>query len=432
MSLDEPTRPIRMHESLLPKEHSLHRPRHSSRQRTAFTCAVAFFLVPALAFVLGARPHQIENHKLASFPSIADGFGFFQKLNGWATDNLPLRDAGIHAESGISNGLFGEPPPYSQNERSSGTGPIGPVSSPADPREESGADGFPKVIRGKDGWLYFGYDMQGKCQPVQPLASTIAALNRLRRAVTASGRKFVLVVGPDKSTVIPQHLPDSYAGKTCAAPYQKKFWQRITTLAGAIDVRGDLHAASKKAGMPTYYKKDTHWNNIGVTTMLRALAEDIQPGVTRTWRVTRGALTTGPADLPPMLGGRATNRGHMYQLAPDGGVDRARDAGVLNFLHPYRPKGAAVPGAIQPKTALLGDSFLLAGARYLPAVFGNCTAYYYSAAANNPAQLDQIIRGSKIVVLEVVERNLAAGIVQFLSPGSLAQLIAYLASHPMP
>jgi len=117
-----------IHESLLPRDHTLHRPRHGKRQRAALTCAMVFFLVPTLAFVFGVRPQNFENHRLAAFPSPAAGWAFFTGLNNWATDHLPLRQLGVQAETGISSGVFGEPPAFSGTDRQSTGVAIGPIA----------------------------------------------------------------------------------------------------------------------------------------------------------------------------------------------------------------------------------------------------------------------------------------------------------------
>src|ERR1700754_2012621 len=87
-------------------------------------------------------------------------------------------------------------------------GPAGRVAPP-DPSEEDRERvreaGFPRVIEGSKGWLYLGYDMLGACLPEQPLDDVIGSLKRLRDAVESSGRKFVLIVAPDKSTMVPEN-----------------------------------------------------------------------------------------------------------------------------------------------------------------------------------------------------------------------------------
>ena len=64
-----------VHESWLPSEHPLHRPRHAIRQRTSLICAVVFFCTPLLLLLLGVRVPNIENRQLAAFPSPGDGWG---------------------------------------------------------------------------------------------------------------------------------------------------------------------------------------------------------------------------------------------------------------------------------------------------------------------------------------------------------------------
>ncbi|MBO0840025.1 MAG: hypothetical protein J2O49_04315, partial [Sciscionella sp.] len=431
MSVDEPTGPIQIHESWLPKDHALHRPRHGRRQHTALVCAVLFFLTPALAFVFGVRPQEIENHRLASFPSLADGFGFFTGLSNWATDHLPLRDAGVHAEAAISNGVFGEPPAYSQIDRGGASGPVGGVGPPTpqapDQSSQAGTNGFPQVIQGKDGWLYYGYDMQAKCQPVHPLSTTISALQRLRTAVTRSGRRLVVVIAPDKSTVLPEHLPDTYAGKQCAASASTTFWNQVPQQTGALDLRQGLRDVGTTLRQPVYLTQDTHWTDLGAMNMLYAVAEHLTPGISTTWAFHPTFVTTGAADLPKMLGTSGTNTDQSYSLAPDGGADRAGGHPVDNLDQPYRSTGEHVRGMIGGKVALLGDSFLLPALRYLPAVFDNATAYYSAAAAQHQDQLDSIVDNSDTIVLEVVERNLAAGTEELLQPGALSNLISSLA-----
>lgn len=393
-----------------------------------------FFLVPAVAFVCGVRPQAIENHELAAFPSMADGFGFFTGLADWATDNLPLRDAGIAAEDAISNGVFAEPPAYSRQEdegQSGPSGPVGPVSKPDDPKLNSGAAGFPKVIRGKDGWLYFGYDMKGKCHPVRSLADTLSRLHRLRTAVEDSGRRFVLVVAPDKSTEVPRHLPDNYAGKTCAAQFREKFWHRITSEAGAIDLRDNIKSAARVLHSPMYHKLDTHWTFAGALALLHEVAEDLKPGATESWRIRRTGEMTTPADLPPMLGEKGSDTWQMYSLSSDGVSQQMSDTNPPDLHEPLRVHSKPYLGMVGEPTALLGDSFLLTTLGYLPAVFSDATAYSQESAATHLGTLDRVVNRSKTVVLELVERNLSAGQVPILSDAPLRNLVDDLEAHPV-
>lgn len=421
-----PTGPLVRHESLLPRKHPLHRPRHGRRQRLAMACALVFFLAPAVAFVLGVRPAEIENHALVPFPGSAQGWEMLTGLTAWATDHLPLREQAVHAEDTLSRGLFGEPPPFTQAGRT----PVEPAGSSALTSSASDTAGYPEVIEGGDGWLYYGYDVTGKCRPVRPLDDVIDGLARLRRAVEASGRTFVLVVAPDKSTAVPEHLPASYSGRDCATAAGARFWQRVVTEAGALDLRPDLRAVGAAAGTPAYYPQDTHWTDLGALVMLRAVAERLSPGVSATWRLGPPATVSVPADLPLLLGRRGEDQVGIYPLSPNGGADRARSL-VLDLSMPVHLGGRAGTGVVPARIGLLGDSFSLAATRYAPAVFTDVTVVGYQDARGDLADVLATLATSRVVVVEVVERNLAAGTPAFLDPGVIERIRSALAARPV-
>ncbi|HET9143495.1 MAG TPA: hypothetical protein VFO68_29310, partial [Actinophytocola sp.] len=166
-----------IHEAWLPREHSLHRPRHGGRQLVSLICAAVFFATPLVALTLGVRPAEFENRRLIPFPSPGAGWDFLTGLDPWASDHLVFRDAAVHAADGISRGLFGEPPPFDQH--SPRTGPIG-----VNPRPETPVDiAVPPVIEGKEGWMYLGDDVVTRCRPANSLDFVIGQLRRLRDGV---------------------------------------------------------------------------------------------------------------------------------------------------------------------------------------------------------------------------------------------------------
>ncbi|MBA3574283.1 MAG: hypothetical protein H0W37_04790 [Pseudonocardiales bacterium] len=430
--------PIAVHEAWLPAEHPLHRPRHGGRQRTALLSALVFFLVPVLAVSLGVRPAEFENRALAGFPTPTDGWGFFTGLPAWATDHLPFRDVAVRVVDGLSRGAFGEPATLGPGTDGS-TGPVGPVAPPAAtaPPEPTGpADPstsipgvFPQVIEGEDGWLYFGYDVEGKCAPTQPLTDTIVAVNRLQTAVEASGRRFVLVVPPDKTTAQPEFLPADYPGLACAQAATRDFWRRVPAEAGAIDLRAELRQLSTPS-RPIYHRLDTHWTDRGAVTMVRTLAEEIAPDVTRGWDVEQIRTVQSGADLPNLLGRTGVNFFEQYSLAPSGAGDRT--GRYLNDLRePVRigtgPASAVVPGSV----VLLGDSFIQSSARYLAAGFAEVHVVSYATAAPEPQRIADLMADQEVIVLEVVERNFAAGTVPLLDPAALDVIIRELATRPL-
>jgi hypothetical protein len=86
---------------------------------------------------------------------------------------------------------------------------------------------------------------------------------------------------------------------------------------------------------------------------------------------------------------------------------------------------------INQPTAVLGDSFLVGASGYLPAAFSDLTIQYYRSAETEPSQVIKTFTDSEVVILEVVERNVAAGAVAVLDQGFLDQLGAELAKNPI-
>lgn len=416
---------IAVHEAWLPGEHPLHRPRHGGRQRVALIAAVAFFLTPVLALGVGVRPARFENRELADVPSATAGWRFFDDLPAWAADHLPFRDTAVRTADQISRSVFGE---------TALTGRTPPTVQPVVPPPAVMSDapltaGYPMVIEGKEGWLYFGYDVEGKCAPIRPPDEVIDRLRRLRAVVEESGRSFVLVVPPDKSTAVPAQLPDSFAGRRCARERSEQFWPRITTQAGAIDLRpaiGELAVT----GVQVYNRFDSHWTDAGSLPMVRAVAEAIQPGISQSWRVEPGSFRDYDADLPRLIGRTGTDRIQMYSLAPDGQRDRT----VLysGQMHsPVRFTSAPVNGMVTVPVAMVTDSFSLTASRYLAATFSDLTAVFYKTATSDVDTIADVMAGGNVVVFEVVERNLAGGLPTLLDDAAIDRIATVLKARPV-
>ncbi|KAA2262347.1 hypothetical protein F0L68_13845 [Solihabitans fulvus] len=429
-----------LHESRLPNVHPLYRPRHGGHQWVALVCALVFFVPPVLALLLGARPVEFENRKLADFPSL--GADFFPGLSRWATDHLPFRPDAVHAANGISRGVFGEPAPFNQGHNDQ-AGPL-PAPSPETetrPAVPNGPDPnrpnlndpnlYRKVLEGKDGWLYYGFDADAKCTPAKPLDETIQRIQRLRQVVEASGRKFVFLVAPDKSTMEPDKLPDSFAGKDCWDAASTTFWQRVPTETGAIDVRPRLIQTEQAVHHPVYHQLDTHWTDEGGIAMARVVAERLQPGITGTWRTEQGKEWASYADLPPLLGSSGANRGNYYSLEPDGHDNRTQELrsdynkSIVHF------GSAPTTGTIADRVGLLGDSFTQPAARYLAAAFNDIQLAHYGMLSTNPDDVLRMLDSQQTIVVEMVERTVTNGKAELLDPAIIDRIGQELAKHPV-
>ncbi|MGQ0718674.1 MAG: alginate O-acetyltransferase AlgX-related protein [Pseudonocardiales bacterium] len=399
----------------------MHRPRHGRRQLTALICAGLFFAGPAIALGLGAQPARFENRPLAAFGDPRDGWAWLAGLPAWAADQLPFRDGAVRATDAVSRGVFAEPAPFPvpRSEPKTVT-PIAPA-----------AQAFPAVIEGRDGWLYLGADVSGACLPSRSLGDTLGSLRLLRSVVEASGRQFVLVVAPDKTTMVPEQLPADYLGRDCAARARGEFWRRVVAETGAIDLRPALTEIARRKGSPVYYPADTHWSQEGGLAMTYALADRVQPGITQTWQVAAAGWIPWTDDISPLLGRSGERAIPTYSLAPTGLPDRTRPI-ASDFRVPLNLTSAPVAGTVGQPVRMIADSFTQFASPYLAAAFTDITIVHPETVAAAPRSTGELLAGGKVVVLQIAERNLLSGTSPILLHPVITEISAQLALHPLP
>lgn len=126
-----------------------------------------------------------------------------------------------------------------------------------------------RVIPGKHSWLFYAGEDEIPCilrtRPMnQYLLSRFARLLNMRRKwLEASGRRYLVVIIPDKHTVYPEFLPDSLStrfGRSRAKQvrdYLREHHPGILLLHPETDIR------NRRAGFHTYFQDDTHPNQLG-------------------------------------------------------------------------------------------------------------------------------------------------------------------------
>ncbi|MDU0293453.1 alginate O-acetyltransferase AlgX-related protein [Saccharothrix longispora] len=428
MSVDLPRKLPSLPESLLPREHNLYRPRHSSRQRTALVAATLFFCLPALLLVVGVRPARFENRDLAEFPSVTDGWSFFTGLNAWADDHIPFRDKAVAAADGISRGVFQEPPPVVVRRPQEPGGPI-PLPSGDPSLDQPDPTAYVRALEGKDGWLYLGADVQQACEPKIELGEVFTRLNRLRTAVEASGRRFVLVVAPNKSTMVPEKMPAKYFGKACHQQATEAFWASLTARTGALDLRPALREAATRAGRPIYTQYDSHWDHDGSVVLARRIVDAVQPGTSASWKVEPTKVVERFGDLATLAGRTETERFQAYDVKPDG-VNVRSHILTGDEAEPQRSTQPPTKGVVDTKVGLLGDSFTYAGTQFLVAGFTDITVQHMRALVDDPFRVGRMFAANDVVVVQVAERNLTGGINAVLNTKVLEAIESELVKAP--
>jgi alginate O-acetyltransferase complex protein AlgJ len=440
-------------DNILPPDQKLTPRRRLRIPALSLAVALLFFFGPAVAFMFGDRAHPIENRPLAGMPSLNAGWQIIPRFNAWAIDHLPLRSQAVRADTDLSEAVFHQPPP-SSSQTTSGIGSVAAGNNPPDSGgSKQSLSAAPRVIQGKDDWLYLADDFSLVCEPKLSLPAVMDGLQRLRSAIEASGRKLVISVIPDKSTAVPQYLPERFPFKNCSEERRREFWQEIAaSKVPFVDLRGPLADAERAAGHPMYLRLNTHWNMQGAAvwseSVLAALDQTLIqglaiPGVDEPIPSSESKFVAGPdievqGDLTVMLGTpqkeptprialrRKGVTVSSHGVALPGNVSPPIDAQTAG--RPVTTEASTTAAPLYPgHTLILGDSFYNIFGRTLFAPFmSNLTALYVLA---DPARVTQSIIDADTVVLEVVERNLSSGGVLLMQPDALAELERSLAAH---
>jgi alginate O-acetyltransferase complex protein AlgJ len=196
-----------------------------------------------------------------------------------------------------------------------------------------------------------------------------------------------------------------------------------------VDLLHAMRLISLVDGRPPYHQLDTHWDDRGVIMMVREIAEHIQPGISAGWTIRPEGTVENPADLPLLLGRTGNNNATVFSLAPVGDRDRTRQA-VGDLKTPIRFESAPSAGMVTASIGMLADSFSLPATRYLPAVFSDVEVVFYSSLTTNRSDVLRVLVESDVVLLEVVERNLASGIAPVVDPSMVDAIAAELTKHP--
>lgn len=393
---------------------------------------------PALAWVLGARAGTIENRPFAARPTLSQGFEISDQFTAWFTDRLPIREDAVDVRRRVSQDLFGEAPPAAATG-----GPVGAGSGVSGGTRYT-EDRAQQVLEGSDGWLYYGDDFVRACRPQQPVGDALTQLRRLSEALRAAGKRSVLVVVPDKSTVETENLPDDLPERECAATARKQRYDgmRALGLPDLLDMRGVLERLKAAVGGPVYVPLDTHVTTRGSAEYVRSVVAQLDPEAARTATLVdqrRPFVYTG--DLSSIQGAPKIVREPTLLFDKPG--LRRRPSEDLQPIPGYpltrsRARGTRAAPVVPGRTVWYGDSFTQ---RALPNIGAFFADVWRVPELSNPAAaaepdtaievlVDQLRRADN-VVLESVERT-AFGRVEgsILDPRTVDRLIAALREDP--
>jgi hypothetical protein len=359
----------------------------------------------------------VENRPLVKLPSLSEGFGIFPGLTQWSIDHLPLRNLAIRADAHISEDLFGQPPSYTV-----AGGPVGLGQSASLQGGRAGATASGsanQIFPGRNGWLFLGDEFTSGCHPQLTLNQVTSGLQRLDQIITASGRKLVVLIPPDKDTVDDRFAPSTVVDGTCARRGKALRWTALGSLHlhDYVDMLPLVQAEEDKTRQPAYLAIDSHWTDrTAATVFLPAILNALSPRLYRSARVGPGPPDHYTGDLSVLAGSPRTATQTSWSVTRHGVV-----AGRTTVMTPFpnfpisHYVNTAPPGTplVRGRALLYGDSFTERSLGIIAPFFSDLTRIpeLSRAAAEGPgaraaglALLTAQIKQADVVVVEQTER----------------------------
>jgi hypothetical protein len=138
-----------------------------------------------------------------------------------------------------------------------------------------------EVHVGKKGWLFDKRSIQDfrktGCQKQAALQQLITDLRAMAHLSLASGRRFIMTVVPNKSTIYPEHVGAVPREKDCGQSLYDLFLAEHARQPIKGFVRLDVILSAAKNDQPVYAPSSTHWNHHGADLAAQALLKVINP-----------------------------------------------------------------------------------------------------------------------------------------------------------
>ncbi len=313
--------------------------------------AVILISLPAAALVSGARGKPIENRASNTFKGI-DGWSSFADFGAYVADRIPLRSRAVRTDAWIDDHVFSEDPAF-------------------------GGSSTPRVIRGKDGFLFLADAIDTACAPNAPPDLAAQNFSRLSTIIANSGRNVLSMVAPDKSTVHPELLPADLAKSDCFSQFTNTLWDDLESaqIPGFVNLRAALTQQTKLTREPLYLRKDSHWDSAGSLVGVHLAIDHFAPGLWRDSEVKYRGVGDYTGDLTGMQGNPQTDQAPQYSVerpdvipGPTTVIDNIEGGNNRRFTN-TAPPGRLIPG----KTLMFLDSYGLAALPQLVPFFEDLT-----------------------------------------------------------
>jgi len=333
-------------------------------------------IIPTVFFIYGnTNSDEAENRSREKMPSIIEenrlNLHFPSKMESYFSENFGFRTKLVNIDALLNYNLLGQ-------------------------------SSSPKVIAGKEGWLFFNDtldDFTGRSvlnnKSIKQIVRTLELMNEYTEI---KGGSFYFTIAPNKNSIYPEYMPKRYSlGEL------NNYWFLSNALRYSdikfIDLKAFLLDQKIKSDEFLYFKTDSHWNNLGTLISYEYILTkiDATTNLKRTDNYIKEKSWTG--DLYRMLfpEGVFKDEDFIYNIAKN--YTSIKPFGVEDINITTTLKKSETDINSGKKLFIFRDSFFNSLIKF---VSNDFLKVKYSRQV--PYPLDKI--DDEIVILEIAERNI--------------------------
>ncbi len=343
---------------------------------SAFSAWLAAPLV-LMSFGAGSGFAALEKRRPAEPPRVSAGAifdrSFYSRLADFFGDRLPLRVEAVAADAWIDLNVFGDSP-----------------SS--------------EVLLGAEGWLFSRASLTARCSDEASPREVVATIRKIDKVLRASGRRFLLVVAPNKEAIYPEYLGESSGLAECARDFRRELRSRLeqAELAEDLDLWQTLVSLKQRVTREIYWPHDTHWTSESALEVTRRIVERLDPDLWDEAEVVISPQSDHRGDLADLIGLPAWDPAVSHE------VDREVEIRIVKRKRGRFTRWSATGETFPQPVLIIMDSFGKMAQGNLSQFLADST---WVAWPNLPARgMTSVLRQfsrAEVIIIESVERALS-------------------------
>ena len=351
--------------------------------RLATAClAFLLFFGPILAYASGRRGAPVENRPATDFSELSVSWDGFSTLSKFIGDRIPLRSRAIKSDGWIDQHVFQEDPAF-------------------------GGGAVPRIIHGKDGYLFLNDDFGMACQSADIVSQLISNIAATQTTINDSGRTAIFTVAPNKTTLHRELLPDDQGSVDCLDKYSNGLWEGLSAanITGYVDLKSAMSDAMDQTREPLFLRKDSHWDSAGSAAVAKAVINALQPGLWDDSALQFKGLIDYTGDLTFLEGNPVVDQTPLYEVIRPGitaGTPEIWDDGDLTHIYRRYTNTGPAGSLITRKTVIMVDSFGVEAVGRIIPYFADITFVHFDALP--PIDVADLIARSEVFWSMSVER----------------------------